>query len=282
MRPLADLLAGTTLPDGDGDKTARGTVVIVGGPPTCPGGAVLAGTAALRTGAGRVQLVVHPDVAVAVAVAFPEAYVCGWDLIRPMPHELAARLQRADAVVVGPGCDDAVDAAVDEVAATVGRTPLVLDAAALARAPHLTDAALVLAPNTSEAADLLGEDGDHRDEATLATALAARLGAPVAVRGASSAVADETGGTWVLDRSPSGLGTPGSGDVLIGVLGALLADGAKPAAALGWAVALHAEAGARLAATTPTGYLARDLLDELPAAIAAHRGSTTYGGAEEA
>jgi NAD(P)H-hydrate repair Nnr-like enzyme with NAD(P)H-hydrate dehydratase domain len=90
----------------------------------------------------------------------------------------------------------------------------------------------------------------------------------VAVRGAVSAVADAAGSCWVHDPAPPGLGTPGSGDVLVGVLTSLLSQGTKPLAALAWAVALHGEAGARLAATTPVGYLARDLVAELPRALA--------------
>ena len=291
MRPLADLLAGSDLPDGEGDKDARGAVVLIGGPVDCPGGILLAGTAALRTGAGRVHLVVHPDVATAVAVAVPEAAVTGWDLARPMPHQLADQLQAADAVAVGPGCGHGIGSAVAEAVAAVGTTPLVLDAGGVHEALEHAGANLVIAPNTSEAARLVGSEAapeaavdatpapDH--EATLATALAARLGAPVAVRGARCAVADPAGSCWLLDRTPSGLGTPGSGDVLVGVLTALLAAGLKPVGALGWAIALHAAAGARLASTTPTGYLARDLLTELPAAIAAHRSPTIDGGAED-
>jgi ADP-dependent NAD(P)H-hydrate dehydratase len=271
MRALADLLAEDALPDGDGSKEDHGTLVVVGGPPTCPGGALLAGVAALRTGAGRVQLVVHPDVATAVGVAVPEAAVLAWDLDRPMPTEVADRLQVADAVAVGPGCGSGTGGAVDEVRAVLGTTPLVLDAGALERATPGEDQ-LVLAPNTEEARELLGVDAD---EPELATQLADRFGGPVAVRGAVSAVADAAGSCWVHEPAPQGLGTPGSGDVLVGVLTSLLAQRAKPLTALAWAVALHAAAGARLAAVTPVGYLAGDLVAELPHALAQLR---TGGG----
>ena len=269
MRPLAELLAPEAPPDGDGAKTDRGSLVVIGGPPACPGGVLLAGAAALRSGSGRVQLVVHPEVSVAVAVAVPEAAVLGWDLSRPMPQQVADRLLAADAVVVGPGCGGAdVGTAVDEVRAAAEGTPLVLDAGALERA-NADAGPLVVAPNAAEAAGLLGADpGDPADEAELALRLAERLGAAVAVRGSITAVADGAGGCWTSVPAPSGLGTPGSGDVAVGILGALLAQGAKPLAALAWAVAIHAQAGARLAAATPTGYLARDLLDQLPHALA--------------
>ena len=267
MRSIAELLVPDAAPEADGAKTDRGALVIVGGPPSCPGGVLLAGTAALRCGAGRVQLVVHPEVAVALAVAVPEAAVLAWDLDRPMPPEVADLLQVADAVVVGPGCRTGSGAAVDEVRAVLDGTPLVLDAGALERARPGNDH-LVLAPNTSEARDLLDAD-PATTEPDLAQALADRLGAPVAVRGRISAIADPVGGCWTSDPAPPGLGTPGSGDVAVGALGALLAQGTKPLAALAWAIALHAEAGARLAAATPAGYLARELVDQLPHAAAA-------------
>jgi ADP-dependent NAD(P)H-hydrate dehydratase len=275
VRPLAELLAPEAAPDADGAKTDRGALVIVGGPPSCPGAVLLAGTAALRCGVGRVQLVVHPEVAVALAVAVPEAAVLAWDLDRPMPPEVADRLQVADAVVVGPGCPSGSGAAVDEVRAVLDGTPLVLDAGALERARPGTDH-LVLAPNTTEARALLDTD-PAATEPELARALADRLDAPVAVRGRISAVADPVGGCWTSEPAPPGLGTPGSGDVAIGALGALLAQGAKPLAALAWAIALHAEAGTRLAATTPAGYLARELLDQLPPALAARTPVPDHG-----
>lgn len=273
MRALADLLAEDALPDGDGSKEDRGALVVVGGPPTCPGGALLAGVAALRTGAGRVQLVVHPDVATAVGTSVPEAAVLAWDLDRPMPTEVADRLQAADAVAVGPGCGSGTGGAVDEVRAVLGATPLVLDAGALERATPGEDQ-LVLAPNTEEAHALLGVEAD---EPELAMLLAARFGAPAAVRGAVSAVADADGSCWVHEPPPPGLGTPGSGDVLIGVLGSLLAQRAEPRAALAWAIALHAAAGARLAAVTPVGYLAGDVAAELPYALAQLRTGSAPG-----
>ena len=64
-----------------------------------------------------------------------------------------------------------------------------------------------------------------------------------------------------------GLGTPGSGDVFIGALAGLLASGMAPVGALGWAVRLHAAAGALLANATPVGYLASDIAARLPEAL---------------
>jgi len=109
--------------------------------------------------------------------------------------------------------------------------------------------------------------GREDDEAALAHELARTNGGPVAVRGPVTVVADGQD-CWLFDDAPPGLGTPGSGDVFVGALGGLLACGSEPVAALGWAVALHAEAGARLARDVTVGYLASEILRELPYARA--------------
>ncbi|MET0727146.1 MAG: NAD(P)H-hydrate dehydratase, partial [Acidimicrobiales bacterium] len=100
---LATLLRSSPLPSPGRGKDARDDLVIVGGSPSCPGSAILAGRAALRSGAGRVQLVVHPDVAGAVGVAFPEVLVLGWDHQGAPPDPVEARLREAGAVIVGAG-----------------------------------------------------------------------------------------------------------------------------------------------------------------------------------
>ncbi|HJR26218.1 MAG TPA: NAD(P)H-hydrate dehydratase, partial [Acidimicrobiales bacterium] len=141
-----------------------------------------------------------------------------------------------------------------------------LDAGALSAALSARHPGTVLAPNPREAAELLGSDAE--DEGLLATALTERVGRPVAVRGPSTIVA-ELGRAWRSPAPPSGLGTPGSGDVFVGTLAGLLATGVEVTAALGWAVELHAACGRRLAVHTPVGYLASDLVAELPCALAA-------------
>jgi hydroxyethylthiazole kinase-like uncharacterized protein yjeF len=264
MRPLRDLLAQHALPDPTGAKDERGTLVVVGGPPSCPGAVLLAGTAALRSGGGRVQLVVDPAVSVALGVAVPEAFVTGWDQTGAIPEAVATRLERADAVVIGPGHEHMDEAVVKALVEAAGAAPVLLDAGALPACRSVPDGTtLVVAPNTSEAEELVGPG----DEGTLAAALSDELRRPVAVRGAVTVVAHQ-GERWVFDDAPQGLGTPGSGDVLIGTLGRLLAGGMAPVGALGWAVELHASAAASLAQATPAGYLAREIADRLPHALA--------------
>lgn len=275
------VLRGWPLPEPTGGKDARGSVCVVGGARGTPGAAMLTGLAALRVGAGRLTLAVARSVAPHVAVAVPEAGVVG------LPEDAAGsvtgagdgvldrELDRADVVVVGPGLDTpegtlAVLRAV--VAGTAGDVPLVLDAFALGVLRDADDlrAAVrgraVLTPNATEVRYLLGDDdGPGEGEGALdgsAARAADRYGVVVA---SSGSVAAPDGRTWRSSTGYSGLGTSGSGDVLAGAVGGLLARGADLAQAACFGVEVHGTAGDRLAARVgPHGYLARELLEELP------------------
>ncbi|MBT0994988.1 NAD(P)H-hydrate dehydratase [Cellulomonas sp. DKR-3] len=262
------------LPRPEGGKDQRGAVLVVGGARATPGASVLAGVAALRVGAGRLTLAVTSSVAVAVAVATPEAGVLA------LPESptgsptgpgdgFADELGRADAVLVGPGLDEP-DGTHALVGAVLGGlepgVPVVLDAFALGVLPRLREqvrargGTVVLTPNGAEARRLVDDD----DEPT-AQGIAARYGAVVALDGA---VAAPDGRAWTSASGTTGLGTSGSGDVLAGAVAGLLAAGAAPEQAACWAVALHGTAGDRLAARVgQVGYLARELVDELPAVL---------------
>lgn len=274
-------LRGWPLPQPTGGKDARGSVCVVGGARRTPGAAMLAGLAALRVGAGRLTLAVAGSVAPHVAVAVPEAGVVGLpeDAAGSVTGDgdglLADELARADVVVVGPGLDTpegtlAVLRAV--VAGTPDDVPLVLDAFALGvlrDAGDLRDAVrgrAVLTPNATEVRYLLGDDdgpAEGDDALGGAAARAAdRYGVVVACAGS---VAAPDGRGWQSSTGYSGLGTSGSGDVLAGAVGGLLARGADAAQAACFGVEVHGTAGDRLAARVgPHGYLARELLDELP------------------
>ena len=263
---LADLLDRHPLPDLSGGKDESGTILIIGGPATCPGAAMLAAQAALRVGAGRVQLVVDTAVAVGTAVAVPEALVLAWDRSGAVPQSVAKLVEKADVVLIGPGCDDVDAGAVASIAGGT-RGALILDAGAITSATSISHPRLVVAPNPAEAAEIAGTDTD--DVVALARRVAQRLDAPAAVRGHTSAVSDGAD-TWEFDAAPPGLGTPGSGDVFCGVLAGMLGAGLPARGALGWAIRLHADAGAHLAARTPVGYLASDLVGALPTALSPH------------
>lgn len=278
--PLLDLLRSYPLPAVDGDKTSRGNAVLVAGSVTCPGAAVLAATAALRAGAGRVQVVTAPEVSTAVALAVPEALVVGWDGTAPIPPRVRNLVERAGAVAVGPGMEDGAAAVAELVAEHVpSGVHLLADAGALSATRRLIEAGVdvVVAPNGSEASRLLAdgvgdgrdvEDGGEVDVASCAQRLAQELGRCVAVRDRSTAIASEEG-VWCVEGA-RGLGTAGSGDVFAGMALGLLARGIEVHVAIGWAVACHRWAGARLAGDRANpGYLARQLVDLFPEAAAA-------------
>jgi NAD(P)H-hydrate repair Nnr-like enzyme with NAD(P)H-hydrate dehydratase domain len=90
----------------------------------------------------------------------------------------------------------------------------------------------------------------------------------VLVKGVDSHVVTPNGECWTYQGGAPGLGVSGSGDVLAGIVGGLLARGAEPLNALLWAVWLHGEAGAALANKVgPIGFLAREIADEVPALL---------------
>lgn len=275
----ADLLRSWPLPEPAGSKYARGQVLVVGGSCTTPGAAVLAGTAALRMGAGRLTVATAEGVAVQLAVALP---VCG---TLPLPQDergsitgervatlLEDDVKRADAVLVGPGLQSGEGTArlLTEIAGTLPEDlPVVLDAAAATALPDLDHAAtqalggrLVLTPNTRELARLLDVDEVGADDLARATLRVSRRFDAVVACGSWVAADD---GLWRVSTGDSGLGTSGSGDVLSGALVGLVARGASPAQATVWATHVHAAAGDVLAARWGrVGYLADEITAEIP------------------
>lgn len=276
-----NLLRDWPLPSGADSKYARGNVVVVGGARKTPGGVLLAGVAALRVGAGRLTLGVAESVAVPLAVAVPESGVIG---LAETPSgsvqgvgvtQMGRELERADVIVAGSGLDDADEAAalIRTLLSLVGEdTRVVLDAYALSAIAGSADLVapwagrLVLTPNKDEAANLLGRDlDDLGDDAHLGDSVALIADRYGAVVSCFQTVAAPGGERWQIGSGQGGLGTSGSGDVLAGAIGGLLARGATPEQAACWGTHLHATAGDRLAARIgPTGYLARELIDELP------------------
>jgi hydroxyethylthiazole kinase-like uncharacterized protein yjeF len=274
----AELLRSWSLPEPGESKYSRGDVLVVGGSRSTPGGAILAGVAALRSGAGRLTFAVAESVASAVAVAVPEAAVIGLaeDASGSVTSDAHARLEGpldgADAVLIGPGLDDldATKGLLAELLPRISdRAGVCLDAYALAALAELGDPArrefdrLVLTPNKEEAAVL--NEGDVDDLPSAVRAIARRHRATVACY---DIVADETGRAWRGIPGSAGLGTSGSGDVRAGIVSGLLARGATASQAATWGSHVHAAAGERLAARVGRlGYLARELAVEIPGVI---------------
>lgn len=259
----------------DAHKGTFGTVLIVAGSEHMLGAAILCARAALRGGAGLVQVGL-PDgllgllpLAVAEATTSPRT-----------PAALRTAVAGADALVVGPGLGDT--AATRRMVGSLQRlavaasVPLLLDADALNVLAPLPRAAAkggpvtVATPHPGEAARLLGTDAAtiQRDRPAALAALCRRLGGVVVLKGHRTLVGD--GRRCYVNRSGNpGMATGGAGDVLAGLCGALLAAGMPPFDAACLAVHVHGRAGDRVAARIGQhGLCASDL----PLAIAEELG----------
>ncbi|MEW2384305.1 NAD(P)H-hydrate dehydratase [Micromonospora sp. NPDC047707] len=274
------LLRDWALPMPSGGKESRGTVLVVGGSRFTPGAVLLAGVAALRAGAGVLQLAAAESTAAALSIQVPEALVVGLPetadgaVAGAGGDRLGELVAEADVVAVGPGLKD-----IDETGlllrtvldAASRETALVLDAYALGALSHAPDLLVgagrpvVLTPNLTEARHLLGrEPGDDLDAA--AAELAGRYDAVVSLYGH---IAAPDGRGWREESGDAGLGTSGSGDVRAGLLAGLLSRGAAPAQAACWGAFAHAVSGQRLVPQYGRiGFLARELLDEIPHTLA--------------
>jgi len=134
----------------------------------------------------------------------------------------------------------------------------------------------VVTPHAGEMARLLDRDKALIEADPLAAAreAAAGLKGVVVLKGSETLVVSPDGRAWLHRGGVVGLATSGSGDVLAGIVGGLMARGAPPLAAAAWGVCVHAEAGRRLSVRVgPTGFLARELLDEIAGLIASARGA---------
>ena len=268
------------------DKDQRGRTLVIGGSPTVPGGAMLAAVAALRAGAGKLQVATCGSVALHMAVALPEALVAGHaetadgSIAPGEAVELARKAARVDAVVIGPGRVEgrATAKLVSRfLRKLTGEARLVVDAGAFCglqagdeRTRHLAGR-LVLTPHAGEMTRLMGMERDvvMADPLGAARRCAAAHQAVVIMKGGCSFIATPQGLAWSCDQGNVGLATSGSGDTLAGIIGGLLARGASPAEAAVWGCFLHGEAGNRLAQRIgPVGFLARELAAEVPTILA--------------
>ena len=282
-----DLLRRMPLPqhrDGD-DKDGRGRVLVVAGSVEVPGAALLAGTAALRAGAGKLQIATCRSVALHLGLAVPESLVIALGEtpaggIDPgAATTLCERGNRCDAVLIGPGMADgpSVAALTAELLGGLAQPAVVLDAEALVGLAECRELVarrsgrVVITPHAGEMAKLLGIPRDEvlADPLAAARRAAALLRCVVAMKGGCTYVVSPDGTAWACSQGNVGLATSGSGDTLAGIILGLLARGAAPVCATLWGVFLHGEAGQRLArAKGPVGFLARELLAEIPCILA--------------
>ena len=264
-----------------GSKEERGRALIVAGAVEMPGAAILASTAALRAGAGKARVATAEAAALGVAVAVPELFVLGIAEGKRRHESLRAIIdsaEKADAVLIGPGMrdDDAIRQLLPKLLQIENLRALVIDASALRMvgkfltSRHKLVAKTIITPHAAEMASLceLSVERVERDSQRVAIEAANRFGSIVVLKGAATLICAEKGPSYLNKRGNVGLATAGSGDVLAGILVGLCARGADPLLAAIWAVTLHARAGENLGKKRgPIGYLARELLDEIPRII---------------
>ena len=263
----------------DGDKETKGRILILAGSRQVPGAALVSATAAMRAGAGKLRIATGASIAVQVGVAMPEAMVVGLDehregqLVPNAVKSIAELAKDADVIVAGPGLANGKVGGRIAKALLATDAPLALDAALLHELEPPVEARTflpILLPHAGELSSLLdcSEEDIDRDPLGCGSRAAERYRAIVLVKGVTSHVVTPEGLAWTYTGGAPGLGVSGSGDVLAGIVGGLLARGAEPLTALLWAVLLHGEAGECLSRKVgPIGFLARELADELPALL---------------
>jgi len=263
----------------------QGSVRVVAGSASMPGAAWLAGRAALRAGAGTVSLTTP-----AMRVMTPPEVIADGIAPGSLAASVMSDIARFGALLVGPGLgrDDDVLAAIRQLI-TEASVPVVVDGDAIfAYASSADDGALlptvrrrpmVLTPHDGEFRTLTGASPGN-DRLGAVRHAADELGATILLKGPTTIVAGpisehEPGETFVVDHGDERLATPGSGDVLAGMVAAALATGADPTRSAAVAAWLHADA-ARLGPRE--GLIAGDLIDAIPHALAACRVDATVGG----
>ena len=270
----------------DSHKGNYGHPLIVAGGRGKSGAAILAARAALRSGAGLVTAAIPAAVAGIVANAQAELMTepmperGGFFEVRGTIERLSSLIEGKSAVVAGPGIgtgDDNRDLVTWLVAeAARPARPVLLDADALTVLAQLGIAILksirgpiVLTPHPGEMARLLNSNNAaiNANRIGAARRLADVTGANVLLKGARTVIATPDKSVCINSTGNPGMATPGMGDVLSGMIGALMGQGLTPAEALRLGALLHGHAADRVAARiAPVGYLAGDLIDEIPAA----------------
>jgi hydroxyethylthiazole kinase-like uncharacterized protein yjeF len=279
LLPPPDAVAIPVRPPG-AHKGTFGTAVVLAGSLGLTGAAYLCSTAAARTGAGLVRLLVadtiYPILAAKVTevMATPVAEVAPGAVGHAAYLTILRQMESAEVGVIGPGLgrDSSTWRLVVDLATRV-KVPLVIDADglnALADSPRSKGKLgknRVLTPHPGELARLTGKTAEaiNADRTGAARKAAKDWGAIVVLKGAHTVVAHPDGRTSEDPHEVPALATGGTGDVLSGIIGGLIAQGADPYSAAVTGVYVHASAGRRLSQQLgDSGLLASDLLPEIP------------------
>lgn len=268
----------------DSHKGKFGHVLVVAGSVGKSGAAVLAARAAFRTGAGLVTVASVGEVCRLVTGAQPEVMTvslgegneCG-DIARGAARVIEIS-EEMDALVIGPGLGrgDKTQEFVLDVVARCG-LPVVIDADGLygLRAQTLSrisqrDAPTILTPHPGEMARLLGTDNDsvQKDRVKAVRKAVLETRSTVVLKGLHTLIGNARSEIWLNPTGNASLATAGTGDVLAGAIGAIVARGIAPDAAAGAGVFIHGLAGERAGKRRPWGTVASDVVDALPSAIA--------------
>ena len=270
VKPDARLLTPESLPlrPRYANKGNNGHVLVIGGDHGTAGAVRMTGEAALRTGAGLVSVATRTGNITALNAARPELMAHEVE----GPQALQPLLDRASVLALGPRLGTAAWGHALWLTALDANKPLVLDADGLnllSREPHTFSADTVLTPHPGEAGRLLGVQTREVEEDRFAAVreLARRYNAVVVLKGSGSLIAHPDGRLDVCPWGNPGMASGGMGDLLTGVVAALMAQGcdAWQAATLG--VGLHARAGDTAAENGERGLLATDLLRPLQALV---------------
>ncbi|NBJ66248.1 NAD(P)H-hydrate dehydratase [Adlercreutzia caecimuris] len=283
-RDNAALAALAPWPDPQANKYTRGKLSLVAGAAAYPGAACLAGAAAERAGAGYTEVFCAGESLLAVRSFRPSLVARDWREWHPARQE-ARRADRTGACVIGCGFDgdarqrelvaETVRAATGPVLIDGGAIGLMADKAGQRLARERAERGvgpLVLTPHGGEAARLArgAELEGALGGPELAVGLARAYRALIVLKGPITFIADAQGIVETMDRGTAALAKAGTGDVLAGIIGALLAQGLAPRDAAALGCALHAEAG-RAAAQELTEICvsAEDVIAALPQAVRA-------------
>jgi hydroxyethylthiazole kinase-like uncharacterized protein yjeF len=248
-------------------KGQHGHVLVIGGGEGMAGAARLAGEAALRSGAGLVSLATHPAHAAFVASACPELMCRGV----ASAQQLKPLIKSADVLVVGPGLGQSVWAQSLLAVVLEASQPRVVDADALnllASAPAKCENQ-VLTPHPGEAARLLGLNtvAIQQDRFAAAQAISQQYGGATVLKGAGTVIHVDGKLPAVCAAGNPGMATAGMGDVLSGVIAALIAQGMDVSTAAVAGVCVHACAGDAAALQGERGMMASDVIAALRAVL---------------
>ncbi|MDH3690174.1 MAG: NAD(P)H-hydrate dehydratase [Gammaproteobacteria bacterium] len=252
----------------DAHKGHAGHVLVVGGDLGMPGAVRMAGAAAYRSGAGLVTVATQAAHAELVTAYTPELMVAAVDDC----EALRQCAERCSAIAVGPGLGRNAWGQAMFAAATELNRPLVVDADALnllADNPFSRDN-WVLTPHPGEAARLLGSSTAdvQADRRAAACAIIERYGGVCVLKGAGTLIASSSDNVYLCDRGNPGMASGGMGDVLSGVIIALIAQGLGLAEAARLGAWIHASAGDRGAQQGgELGLMATDLLRHIRAEL---------------